>query len=114
VNVPARVIYRQTRYGDPTYYKRFGVTMLGLENVLPNTEYFIIWSTPAGETTIDNATWGIDEGRTCGLAICTIITKNCYVTEDEWGVGPIQHGVELFYTSPWKCYAWLFLPLTRR
>jgi hypothetical protein len=113
-NVPAQRITRMSRFLDPLYYKKFGVTFYGLQDIQPNRTYYVIWSTPPGATTIDNATWEMDEGRTCGYRICTFVTKNCYVTEEEWSVGPIQDGVELFYTPLWKCYAWLFLPLTRR
>jgi hypothetical protein len=31
-----------------------------------------------------------------------------------WRVGPIQHVAQLHYSPPWRCYAWLYLPLLSR
>jgi hypothetical protein len=114
VRVPVQRVAVQSRLGDVSYRKRFGVSLFGLQDVAPGVEYQIIWRTPPGEAVQDNASWEMNEGRTCGFSWCTWVTKTCYVTEDEWGVGVIEDGADLGYVAPWRCYAWSWLPLVVR
>jgi hypothetical protein len=114
VNVPVDDFWLQTRLGDVSYKKRFGVVLAGLGEVEPGREYEIIWRTPPGEAVVDNAEWQLNEGRTCGYWWCTWIDNHCDVTDEPYGVGVIEHGAHLSYQAPWRCRSWSFLPMVTR
>jgi hypothetical protein len=114
VTVPSRRFSLQNRILDVSYHKRFGVTFYGMENVLPNVEYEVIWRTPPGGAVQDNGDWELEEGRTCGYWWCLWITKQCRANQELYGIGVIEDGARLSYQAPWRCYAWSFLPIVVR
>jgi hypothetical protein len=111
VTVPAARFSVQSRILDGRWHKRFGVWFYGMENVLPDVPYRVIWRTPPGVATQDNGDWELEEGRTCGHWWCLWVTKQCRANHELYGIGVIEDGAALRYSAPWYCHVDLFMPL---
>lgn len=97
---------RQARFGDPDFYRRYGVTILDPTKIVAGKTYFVTWRTPPGTVSIDNANWEISYGikiAGCSLGLCIYERARCRVNEDEYGIDPIKAGATYSFTAYGSC-----------
>lgn len=109
VIAPGDSFYVQGRFGDPSFWVRFGVGFEQMDQMAPGLEYSVAWETPPGAAARDNATWEFDAGQELLPFCCKILRSRCFATRDEWGVMVIEEGAVLSFPTFNNCYRNYFL-----